>query len=54
MTTLTNQSKNRQISASGGNVFFGWLFMFTTAIPGIGQMTNQSKNRATITNQVKH
>jgi hypothetical protein len=54
MATLTNQSKNRQVSASGGGVFYGWLFWFTTAIPGAGQLTNASKHGGTITNQAKH
>jgi hypothetical protein len=53
--TLTNQAKYRQIALSGGEVFFGWLFLFTRTIPASGpQLTNAAVHSATVANQSKH
>jgi hypothetical protein len=55
MATLTNIAKNRQISASGGEVFYGFLFLFTISIGASGPtLTAVTKNAGTVTNFAKH
>lgn len=51
--TLTNAPKNYLASGSGGNVFFGWLFWFTTSTP-TSPLTSLPKNSGTLTNLSKH
>jgi hypothetical protein len=56
MATVTNISKNSAVAASGGTVFFGWLFWFTRQQPATGSsLTNLSRsNSPALINQSKN
>jgi hypothetical protein len=55
MATLTNIAKHRFIAATGGEVFFGWLFWFTRTTLATGPtLANISKHSGTLTNIAKH
>jgi hypothetical protein len=48
-TALTNIPKNRYVAAHGGEVFFGWMFMFTQHFVATGPtLTSVSKNGASL------
>lgn len=53
--SLTNQTKNRYVAGSGGEVFYGWLFWFTRSSASTGpSLSNATKHTGSITNQTKH
>jgi hypothetical protein len=55
MAVLTNIAKNRRIAASGGEVFYGFLFLFTRSLPASGPvLTNVSKHGGSLINISKH
>lgn len=52
--TIANVAKNRYVASSGGEVFYGFLFLFTiTSIATGPSLANASKNSGTITNVAK-
>lgn len=54
MATLTNIAKNRYTPGSGGEVFFGFLFLFTQTSMASGPvLTNTAKHTGSLTNVAK-
>ena len=51
--SLTNQSRAAVVLATGGEVFFGWMFLFTQSVVGSGRMTNQARTSGALINQAK-
>jgi hypothetical protein len=55
MATLTNIPKNRYIPATGGQVFFGFLFLFTRSTAATGPiLTPFAKHAGSLTNVPKN
>jgi hypothetical protein len=55
MATLTNIAKNSYIAATGGEVFYGFLFLFTRTVPASGSvLTNAAKHTGSLINISKH
>ncbi|MCW5741596.1 MAG: hypothetical protein KIT67_15670 [Alphaproteobacteria bacterium] len=54
MATLTNIAKNRYVAGAGGEVFYGFLFLFTHTSAATGPtLTNAAKTSASLTNVAK-
>jgi hypothetical protein len=53
MATLTNIRKHRSGAASGGKVFYAWLFLFT--IPAaVSTLVNVAKHSGSLINVAKN
>lgn len=54
MATLTNIPKNRYAAGAGGEVFYGFMFLFTRVTAATGPvLTNIAKHSAALTNIAK-
>ena len=52
MSTLTNVAKHTVPITTGGEIFFGWMFMFTRSVTG--QIHGIAKHSASLTSVAKH